>query len=89
MANPSGSRLQAKVVAKAMRNAAFRRQLLKSPHKALAAEGIEIPAGVRVRVVENSPKRVYLVLPSKPKARKAKAGGPKAPPRMGAALTFG
>lgn len=85
MARKSSSALQKQILSKAFRNAAFRRKLLKSPHKALADEGIEVPKGTRVKVVENTPKVTHIVLPSKPKVAgkgRPKSGG------MGASFTF-
>jgi hypothetical protein len=86
MARKSSSAMQRQIRSKALRNAAFRRKLLKSPHKALADEGIDVPKGHRLKVVENTPKVTYLVLPSKPKVT-AKKGGRKSG-QMGASFTF-
>jgi len=88
MARPNVAKVQAKLVAKAWKSAAFRRTLLRSPHKVLAAQGVDVPAGVRVKVVQNTPKVMYLVLPAAPAAKARKATRPKAPTRMGPSFTF-
>jgi hypothetical protein len=49
--------------AKAAHDEAFRAALLRDPYGTLAGEGIEVPAGVEVTVVEATPERVTLVLP--------------------------
>jgi hypothetical protein len=51
------------IQAKAARDGGFRAALLRDPYGALAGEGIEVPAGVEVTVVEATPERVTLVLP--------------------------
>jgi Nitrile hydratase, alpha chain len=50
-----------KIVAKAWRDPAFKAELI-----ALKAEGIDIPAGMTVTVVENTDKLFHLVLPPVP-----------------------
>jgi hypothetical protein len=80
--------MSARIVAKAWKNDAFRKALIRNPRKALAGEGVDVPAGVRVRVVQNSPKVIYLVLPPAPSAKKRKPTRPPAPTRMGPSFTF-
>ena len=57
-----------KIVAKAWADEQFKQNLIDNPNKALAAEGLAIPAGVNFVVVENEPQRVYLVLPARPES---------------------
>lgn len=54
------------VVARAWSDVAFKAKLLADPAAALAKVGVEVPAGVTVTVVENTPESVHLVLPSPP-----------------------
>ena len=54
-----------KVIAKAWSDADFRARLLANPAQTLQAEGIEIPAGVKVNVVENTTEQFYFVIPKK------------------------
>ena len=44
----------------------LRQRLITTPGAVLKEHGIEIPAGMEVRVVENTDKVHYLVLPAKP-----------------------
>src|SRR5690348_12605708 len=58
--------LRGPLVARAWRDADFRRRLLADPAAALAEHGLEVPEGLRVRVVENTPTLVHLILPARP-----------------------
>ena len=70
-----------KIIAKAWRDPAFKAALIASPAAALKAEGIEVPAGMAVTVLENTDKQFHLVLPPVPtdelsdEALEAVAGG--------------
>ena len=55
-----------KVIAKAWSDAAFKARLLHDPHAALSEAGVEVPAGITVKVVENTSDTMYLVLPQRP-----------------------
>ncbi len=55
-----------KVVAKAWRDPAFKAELIANPAAASKAEGIDVPAGMTVTVVENTDKQFHLVLPPVP-----------------------
>ena len=54
------------ILAKCWTDANFKQQLLTDPAATLKAQGIEIPAGYTVRVVENTDKVVNYVLPPNP-----------------------
>ena len=54
------------VVAQAWRDLAFKQRLLADPVTVLREQGIDVPAGLQVRVVENTGQQVHLVLPAKP-----------------------
>jgi hypothetical protein len=56
----------AKIIAKAWRDPAFKSALIANPATALRAEGIDVPAGMAVTVVENTDKLFHLVLPPVP-----------------------
>ena len=56
----------AKIIAKAWRDPAFKAELIANPAAALKAEGIDVPAGMTVTVVENTDKQFHLVLPPVP-----------------------
>jgi hypothetical protein len=56
-----------KVIAKAWSDAAFKQRLVSDPKAALAELGITgLPAELEIKVVENTPSAVYLVLPPAP-----------------------
>ena len=55
-----------KIIAKAWRDPAFKAELIANPAAALKAEGIDVPAGMAVTVVENTDKLFHLVLPPVP-----------------------
>jgi hypothetical protein len=57
--NPLGE-----VVAKALRDETFRERLLADPESTLAGEGITLPAGATVKVVEDTVNVRRLVLPA-------------------------
>lgn len=53
------------LVAKTWSDAEFKAKLLANPAETLRAEGIEIPDGVKVTVVENTKEQFYILLPNK------------------------
>jgi hypothetical protein len=61
-----GPVLSGPVVARAWRDADFKRRLLAEPAAALREAGIDVPEGLQVRVVENAPGLVHLILPARP-----------------------
>ena len=78
---PENDNAFGKIIAKAWRDPAFKAALIANPAAALKAEGIDVPAGVTVTVLENTDKQFHLVLPPKPtgelseEALEAVAGG--------------
>lgn len=69
--DPSRSELEAELISKAMSDETFRSQLLKSP-KAAVQDGLKlktpIPDDIEIVVVEETPKKLYLVLPAQREA---------------------
>lgn len=56
--------IEAHLIAKAERDPAFRRSLLSEPRATLENElGLQLPAGFKVRIEEESADCLYLVLP--------------------------
>ena len=55
-----------KLIAKLWEDKNLKERLLSNPGPVLKENGIEIPDGIEVRVVENTDKVVYLMLPAKP-----------------------
>jgi len=56
------------IVAKTWADPAFKQRLFSDPASVLKEYGIDVPAGVEVRPVENSESMVYLPLPPQPEA---------------------
>jgi hypothetical protein len=54
------------LIAKCWADDAFKQRLLADPAGTLAAEGMAVPEGVTVRVVENGAQDVTLVIPARP-----------------------
>jgi len=54
------------IIARAWSDADFKARLLADPAGTLRAAGIEVPAGVKVKAVENTDEQFYLVIPQKP-----------------------
>ena len=54
------------VVAQAWADEKFKKRLLTEPAAVLKEHGIEVPAGMEVRVVENTDKVYHLTLPARP-----------------------
>jgi len=46
----------------------FKKRFMTEPAKVLVEEGFDVPEGVKVRVVENKPGEMNLVLPVNPEA---------------------
>ena len=55
-----------KIIAKAWRDPAFKAELIANPAAALKAEGMDVPVGMTVTVLENTDKQFHLVLPHQP-----------------------
>lgn len=52
------------IAEKASSDIQFKKRLLTEPRQALAEEGVVVPDGVTVNVVESTPTEVWLVLPT-------------------------
>ncbi len=53
------------IIDKAGTDAGFKQRLLDNPVKALGEDGVAVPDGIAVKVVESTDKEVWLVLPHK------------------------
>jgi Nitrile hydratase, alpha chain len=51
------------IVTKASQDEKFRKRLLADPATVLKESGMEVPAGIRLRVLENTDQDLHLVLP--------------------------
>lgn len=54
------------LLAKCWTDEAFKKQMLTNPMAAMKAEGVEPPAGLTIKVVENTDDVLYLTIPIKP-----------------------
>ena len=54
------------IIAKAWMDEGFKQKLLSEPAEILREEGIELPPGVEIRMVENTDNVFHFVLPAKP-----------------------
>ena len=57
--NPMG-----KVIAKALQDESFKKQLIADPGAVLKAEGVEVPEGLTVKVVADTESERHIVLPA-------------------------
>ena len=56
--------LELHLIGKAMKDETFRKQLIENPGAAIESEtGMKIPDTIKIKVLEEDPKTVYLVLP--------------------------
>ena len=75
----------AKAIAQAWSDEAFKAKLKSDPSSVLAELGAEVPAGVTVKVVENTADTYYLVVPIAPEEELSEedlvkvSGGPYSP----------
>jgi hypothetical protein len=60
------SNLYQQLIAKCWADDAFKQHLLDDPAGTLKAEGISVPEGVTIRVVENTAQKLTLVIPPIP-----------------------
>jgi hypothetical protein len=58
----------AKVIAKAWSDESFKEKFLSDPKAVLERNGITVPPGAEIKVVEQTEKLIYIVLPFKPDA---------------------
>jgi len=56
----------AKAIARAWTDTDYKAQMMKDPRAALAEAGVEVPAGMTVKVMENTAEIEHLVLPVAP-----------------------
>jgi Nitrile hydratase, alpha chain len=54
------------IISKCWSDEGFKRKLLADPAATLKAEGVELPAGLSVKALENTDKVFHLVIPAKP-----------------------
>ena len=56
--------LEQKLIGKALKDEAFRKQLLENPKVAIEREmGMKVPESMNIKIMEEDPQTIYLVLP--------------------------
>jgi hypothetical protein len=58
--------IEEKLIDRAWQDAAFKQELLNNPKATIEKEGIKLPPNIEVRVVEENPTTLYLVIPINP-----------------------
>ncbi|MEA1671872.1 NHLP leader peptide family RiPP precursor [Nitrospirillum sp. BR 11163] len=66
MTNEENLKITGKIIAKAWADEGYKARLLADPAAVLAAEGVDLPAGVTFKVVEDTAAVQTLVLPARP-----------------------
>ncbi len=56
----------AQVIARAWSDPDFKAQLLTDPRTVLASYGVDLPAGLNLKIVENTADTMHIVLPATP-----------------------
>ncbi len=56
----------AKLIAKVWSDESFKERLIADPKAVLAAAGISAPPGIDIKVVEQTDKQIYFVIPPRP-----------------------
>jgi hypothetical protein len=74
-----------RVINKSWDDPEFKRRLLADPVNVLRAEGVNLPEGLRVRVIEDTEKLLHLVLPN---AQGAKSVTGQSPAAKGATIMY-
>lgn len=67
--------VESKLIRKAGKNEGFREQLKKDPREVFSSQGIVFPKKVKIKVVEESPNVMYIVLPATPVKAAARSKG--------------
>jgi hypothetical protein len=59
--------LEQQLIEKALKNESFRKQLIENPGATIEAEtGMKIPETINIKILEEDPQTVYLILPQDP-----------------------
>ena len=55
-----------KIIAKSWADDAYKQRLINNPADVLKEEGVPVPDGITIKVVENTPTLFYVILPQNP-----------------------
>ena len=64
----------AKIVAKAWADEDYKQRLMDDPATVLTEEGVDVPVGLEIKVLETTDKQAWMVLPPKPEVGKIEEG---------------
>jgi hypothetical protein len=67
---PTRRDMEADIIARALKDEGFARELRADPKAVLEREVGELPEGIEIKVVEETPDTLYLVLPARPSPRR-------------------
>jgi hypothetical protein len=59
-------RVMAKIIAKAWSDAEFKARLISDPRTVLEENGLTVPEGLELKVLEQTEKAMYIVIPYRP-----------------------
>ena len=65
-APPTRRDMEADIIARAMKDEEFARELRADPRAVIEREVGKLPEGIEIKLVEETPDTLYLVLPSRP-----------------------
>lgn len=63
---PTRGELEQKLIKQAREDETFKKSLMEKPHEVYAKFGVQVPQEVEIKVVEESARMMYLVLPVNP-----------------------
>ena len=66
MAGQELSKKMGQIIAKAWNDESFKKRLLADATTVIKEEGVDVPAGFKVRAVENTDKLIHVIIPVKP-----------------------
>ncbi len=64
---PPRKEIEAKIIERAWKDQRFKLLLLKNPRAAFKELGIDLPENIEIRIIEEKPNTVTMVLPALPK----------------------
>lgn len=65
MENPKTDRTIAKIIQRCWEDDAFKARFIAQPNAILKEEGVDVPAGLEIKVVQNTENVQYLAIPAK------------------------
>lgn len=69
MTKEEQSKKLGQIISKAWEDEAFKRRLLANATEVLKEEGVTVPEGLKIKVIENSEKTYHVVIPLKPESK--------------------